>query len=120
MANVPDGLLLSQELLRLVAEAEEAVDQMALAGVALANAERDYRRALRVEITRERMTTRTPVRIISDVCRGDDNVSNLKALRDAAEAKYEASKELVNVKKLAVRILGEQINREYGRPSNMR
>ncbi len=79
-----------------------------------ANAEQTYRVALAKKILEEREKG-TPVTIISDVCRGDKEIARLKFERDVAEVSYSAAMEAINIYKLAIRTLDEQINREWNR-----
>lgn len=81
-------------------------------GCQLAENEAEYRKRLRVAILEER-DKGTPVTIISDVCRGRDDIAELKRLRDCSEAIYKASQEAVNVLKLRIRVVNEEINREW-------
>lgn len=82
------------------------------AGQRLADAERDYRKRLRLEILSERRKG-TPVTIISDVCRGVDEIADLKCARDCAEALYKASQEAINVYKIRMRMLDAEIQRAW-------
>jgi hypothetical protein len=79
-----------------------------------ANAEQTYRVALAKKILEEREKG-TPVTIISDVCRGNSEIAQLKFNRDVAEVVYKAAIEAINIYKLAIRTLDEQINREWNR-----
>lgn len=92
---------------------DAALQQLGNRGRAYAQAERDYRVALRQEILKER-DKGTPVTIISDVCRGDRGIAGLRFNRDVAETAYEAAKEACNVYKIEIRTLEEQIAREWG------
>ena len=77
-----------------------------------AQAEQDYRIALAKNIAVERADG-TPVTIISDICRGDKEIALAKFQRDVAEITYDAAKEACNVYKLQLRLLENQIDREY-------
>ena len=106
------------ELDRLMQSLDSAVDSMRRCGAQLAENERDYRVALRSEILRERADG-TPVSIIGDVCRGKKSIADLKMARDSAEALYKAQQESINVKKLQLRIIEAQIEREWGQAGRM-
>lgn len=93
---------------------DTALQQLGNRGRAYAQAERDYRIALAKKILVER-DKKTPVTIISDVCRGDHEIAGLKFNRDVAEITYDAAKEACNVYKIEIRTLDEQISREWGR-----
>ena len=60
-----------------------------------AQAERDYRTALSIEIVKLK-TQGMPVSIINDVARGSENVVNLKFKRDLAQEVYKASRDKLN------------------------
>ena len=81
-------------------------------GVAEAQAEKDYRIALSKKMLIER-DNGMPVSIISDVCRGSEEVAELKFKRDCAKANYESVQEAVNVYKLKIKVLENQIDREW-------
>ena len=77
-----------------------------------AEAERKYRVALAQQIAVER-DKGTPVTIISDVCRGKPEVAKLKFQRDVADVVYKSAMEAINVYKLQIKVLENQIEREY-------
>ena len=79
-------------------------------GIQLAENEAAYRKALRVEILKERAKG-TPVSIISDLCRGMEHRAELKLARDSADAVYKASQEAINVRKLRLRMVDADIQR---------
>ncbi len=91
---------------------ESALRQLGIRGGEYAKAEYQYRIALRQNILKER-SDGTPVSIISDVCRGLPEIASLKMQRDIAEATYKAAMEACNVYKLEIRVLENQIEREY-------
>lgn len=72
--------------------------------------EAEYRKALRLAILDERRKG-TPVTITSDLCRGREDIAELKKLRDCSEAIYKASQEAINVYKLRIRMVDAQITR---------
>lgn len=79
-------------------------------GIQLAENEAEYRKKLRIEILHER-DKGTPVTIIGDVCRGKDEIADLKRARDAAEAIYKSSQEAINVYKLRLRFIKDEMPR---------
>lgn len=81
-------------------------------GCQYAENEAAYRKALRVEILRER-DKGTPVTVIADLCRGLPRIANLKCRRDCSEAIYKASQEAVNVYKLRMRMVNDQLARVW-------
>ena len=55
----------------------------------------------------------TPVTVISDLCRGREDIAELKQRRDCSEALYKASQEAINVYKLKIRTVDEDIKRTW-------
>ena len=106
------GQDLMQELQEKVQLIDSALTQLGKRGRSYAQAEMDYRQALNQKILMER-DKGTPVTIISDVCRGDRAVAKYKFERDVAEVVYKSAMEALNVYKLQLRILENQIEREY-------
>lgn len=100
------------ELQGRVSMLDSALQQLGNRGRAAAQAEQDYRVALAKKILTER-DRGTPVTIISDVCRGDREIAKLKFNRDVAQTTYESAKEACNVYKLQIRVLENQLDREY-------
>ena len=92
---------------------DAAIKELRSRGSAYDQAEQDYRVELAKCILLEREKG-TPVTIISDVCRGDRTIAGLKFNRDVADVVYKSALEAVNVYKLQIRILDEQIEREWG------
>ena len=88
------------------------LDELKERGKNKAVSERNYRVALRKEILKERQNG-TPVTMLSDVCRGDETVAELKLARDLAEVMYDTTIEACNGIKLIIRVLEEQIEREW-------
>ena len=70
----------------------------------------ENRKALRIAILNERQKG-TPVTIIGDVCRGQEQIAEAKRRRDCSEAIYKASQEAINVIKLRIRMVDAQITR---------
>ena len=90
-----------------------ALRQIGKRGQEYACAEKAYRVALAQKLLTER-DKGTPVTIIGDVCRGNTEIAQLKFKRDAAEALYKAALEACNVYKLQIRLLDNQLEREWG------
>ena len=100
------------ELQSKVALLDKALQQLGNRGRTYAQAEQDYRVALAKKIAIEREKS-TPVTIISDICRGDKDIALAKFQRDVAEITYDSAKEAINVYKLQIRVLENQIDREW-------
>lgn len=91
---------------------DAAIKQLGIRGKAYAQAEHDYRVAMRKKVLEERAKG-TPVTIISDLCRGDPDVARLRLDRDIALTVYESAKEAIAGYKLQIRIIDAQIEREW-------
>lgn len=113
-----DGLSLYQELQNKTSMLDVAVKELRARGTAYSQAERDYRVALRKAVLDER-SKGTPVTIISDVCRGREDIAQLRFERDCSETLYRSALEALNVFKLQARLLENQIAREYGQTGAM-
>ncbi len=74
-------------------------------------AERDYRVELAKEILRLRAEG-VPVTIISDLCRGNEKIADLKLDRDIAETLYESNMQFIYKTKLNIDIVMKQIEAE--------
>ncbi|MCQ4925287.1 hypothetical protein NE686_19440 [Tissierella carlieri] len=74
-------------------------------------AERDYR----VELAKEMLRLRAegvPIIIISDLCRGNEKIADLKLDRDIAETLYESNMQFTYKTKLNIDIVIKQIEAE--------
>lgn len=69
-------------LQQLMAELDQEIDAYRRAGCQLAENEAEYRQQLAIMILHERAKG-TPVTVISDICRGDESIAQLKLLRDS-------------------------------------
>ncbi|MBR2683967.1 MAG: hypothetical protein IKF14_13825 [Atopobiaceae bacterium] len=98
-------------------ELDKAVGEMRDAGRKKAQTEHDYRVALAKKMW-ELRACGTPATGMGDLARGDDVVAMRKLERDAAESEYWASQEAINVMKIRVRTVSEQIGRDWGRPNS--
>lgn len=100
-----------------MAEARKALDQMVPLGVALAEAEREYRVQKRVRTLWER-TGGTPVTIIGDLVCGCDDIADLRLKRDCAQAEYDANREALMLAKKNIDTVREIIAREWSANGN--
>lgn len=108
-----DGLGLYQELQNKTSLLDVAVRELRARGTAYSQSERDYRVALRKAVLEER-TKGTPVTIISDVCRGREDIAQLRFERDCAETLWKTALEYIQAVKLQIRVIEAQIEREWG------
>lgn len=93
---------------------DKALEMCGKRGRAYSKSHKEYRIALRKAMLEEREKG-TPVTILSDICRGRPDIAELCMQRDIAEVVYKASMEAINVYKLEVNLLREQIDREWNR-----
>lgn len=105
---------LFQEITRLTNELDVAVRQLRKSGSDLAEAERNYKVCLRKEALKLRAEKNMPVTLINQIIYGVQEVANLRFDRDVKEAVYQANLESINSTKLKLRILENQLNREWG------
>lgn len=92
----------------------KAIDALNENGKRLANAEREYRIALAKKLLQLK-DEKCPVTLSQDLARGDKDIADLRFNRDVADANYKATQEAINVFKLELRIIENQISREYVR-----
>lgn len=104
---------LYQELQNKTDLLDVAVRELRGRGTAFAQSERDYKVALAKAILDER-SKGTPVTIIGDVCRGKQDIAKLRFERDCAEVLYKSAMEAINSLKLQLRLIENQIQREWG------
>lgn len=93
---------------------ERALGELGRRGRAKAEAEQEYRIALAQEILKKR-DAGYPATLIGDLCRGDKHIAKLKFERDVADTMYTAALEAIMSYKLGIRVLSEQIDREWNR-----
>ena len=107
-----DGLLMINEMSELQTRLDKAIRQMRAGGIEHAEKDKLYKIALMEEILRLR-TEEFPATLINQIAYG--KVANERFERGKAEAMYKSSIENVNALKLQMRILDNQISREWGR-----
>ena len=92
---------------------DKAINELAKNGYDLAEKEKAYK----VELCKTALKLRdegTPVTLINQIIYGYENVPNLRFARDVAQTKYDTNMEYINTIKLQIRILENQLGREYG------
>ena len=104
---------LYEDILKLMNELTSSIKVLKSNGQELAECERDYKITLRTEALKLRADN-TPVTLINQIIYGVPAVADLRLKRDIAQAKYEANKEHINICKLKLRILENQLAREWG------
>ena len=100
------------ELKRLSDELDESLRRLRFNGTAAAKAEHDYKILLRQECLKAREEGMA-IGLIEKTCYGIPAVAEARFNRDVCEATYKANQEHINIKKLQIRIVESQINREW-------
>lgn len=104
---------LYEEMYALQNQLTQAISQLKVDGVRYAESERDYKITLKQKALELRAND-TPITLIDKIVYGFDEVANKRFERDKAESLYKATQETINTIKLSIRILDNQIAREYG------
>ena len=104
---------LLDELQLKSSQLDQALRTLRRNGIALAEAEKNYKEMVTKEVLRLR-DEGMAVTMIAQVIYGLPSISLLRFKRDCAKTLYEANQEAINVKKLQLRIIEAQINREWG------
>lgn len=105
---------LYQELQSKTEQLDYSVKQLRKNGTAYAQAEKDYKVLLRSECLKLR-DDGMAIGMIDKTCYGIPSVAEARFKRDVAEAVYKANQEAINSIKLQMRLLEEQIKREWGK-----
>ena len=92
---------------------DKAIETLASNGYDLAAKERDYKIAINKKALQLRAED-TPVTLINTIIYGYEDIAALRFERDVAEVKYNTNLEFINTIKLQIRILENQLSREYG------
>jgi hypothetical protein len=104
---------LLNELEMKIQELEVSIRSLRKTGQNYAEAEREYKILLRQEVLKLRDEGQA-IGVISLICYGIPSVAEARFKRDTAEAIYKANLEAINSIKLQLRLLENQIQREYG------
>lgn len=103
---------LYEEIQRLMLELTASIRKLRDNGAKLAEAERDYKITLRQEALKLRAGD-MPVTLINNIIYGVPEVAEKRFKRDVEQANYDANKEHINICKLKLRILENQLSREW-------
>ena len=96
---------------------DKAIKELAQNGYKLAECERDYKIAVNKKAL-ELRSQDVPVTLINQVIYGYEDIAKLRFERDTAHVKYNANLEYIQTIKLMIRILENQLSREYGNTKN--
>ena len=103
---------LTNELNNLIKKLDVSVKSLRNTGSDYAKAYTDYRVALAKELVRLK-DDGMAVTIAYDVARGKPEIARLKFKEISNEAIYKANQESINALKLQIKIIQEQINKEW-------
>lgn len=104
---------LLNELQQKIRELDASVRSLRTNGTKFAEAERDYKITLRQEVLKLR-DEGVAIGVIDKTCYGIPNVAEKRFNRDVCETMYKANLEEINSIKLQIRLIENQIQREYG------
>lgn len=104
---------LYNELETKIQELEVSIRSLRKTGQNYAESERDYKILLRQEVLKMRDEGQA-IGVITLTCYGIPSVAEARFKRDVAETIYKANLEAINSIKLQLRLLENQIQREYG------
>jgi len=104
---------LYQELQTKTRQLEASIRQLRQNGTAYAQAEMEYKMLLRQECLKLR-DEGMAIGMIDKTCYGIPAVAEARFKRDVAETVYKANQEAINSIKLQLRLIENQISREWG------
>lgn len=101
------------ELTEKIKQLEISIKELRNSGTSYATARRDYKIKLREECLKLR-DTGMAITLIDKTCYGIPSVAEARFKRDVARTVYKANLEAINSIKLQLRLIENQISREYG------
>lgn len=101
------------ELQRKINELNVSLKKLRETGTSYAESERDYKIVLRKEALKLRSEKEMPVTLIQQVVYGVPEVAEKRFKRDVALTIYEANREAIQTIKLQIRVLENQLGREW-------
>lgn len=104
---------LYNELQQKIKELNISIKKLRETGTEYAEAERDYKITLRNEALKLRAEKGMPVTLIQQVVYGVPEVAEKRFKRDVKEAIYQANQEAINSTKLQIRVIENQLQREF-------
>lgn len=104
---------LQNELMNKIQELNISIKKLRETGTEYAEAEKDYKITLRQEALKLRTQKDMPVTLIQQVVYGVPEVADKRFKRDVKEAVYQANQEAINSIKLQIRVIENQLGREY-------
>lgn len=104
---------LYNELQQKIKELNISIKKLRETGTEYAEAERNYKITLRNEALKLRAEKGMPVTLIQQVVYGVPEVADKRFKRDVKEAVYRANQEAINSTKLQIRVIENQLSREW-------
>lgn len=104
---------LMQELFEKSNQLEMSVKSLRKTGRDYAEAYTNYRKALAVELLKLK-DEGYAITLAGDIARGKPSIAELKFKEISTEAIYKANMESINALKIQIKLLDNQIGREYG------
>ena len=104
---------LMNELQSKIKQLEASLKELRISGTNYAKAEKDYKILLRQECLRLR-DDGMAIGMIDKTCYGIPSVAEARFQRDVAQTIYQANQEAINTLKLQLRLIENQIGREFG------
>ena len=92
---------------------DKAIKELAQNGYKLAECERYYKIAVNKKAL-ELRSQDVPVTLINQVIYGYEDIAKLRFERDTAQVKYNANLEYINVLKIQVKLMSNQLDKEWG------
>lgn len=105
--------MITDELDSKLQQLEVSVKKLRKHGIDLAEAERNYK----IELAKEALRLKekgTAATMINLMVYGEGKVPDLRLKRDIAKTIYQANIEAINALKLEIRVIENQIEREWG------
>lgn len=109
---------LYNEIQNKINELNISLKKLRETGTAYAEAERDYKLLLRKEILKLRDEGQA-IGVITLICYGIPSVAEARFTRDVNEAIFKANQEAIQTIKLQIRIMENQLQREWGVKENL-
>lgn len=100
------------EIQNKINELNVSLKKLRETGTAYAEAERDYKLLLRKEILKLRDEGQA-IGVITLICYGIPSVAEARFKRDVCETIYQANQEAIQTIKLQIRIMENQLDREW-------
>ncbi len=104
---------LFNELQLKIKELNISIKKLRETGTEYAQAEKDYKITLRQEALKLRAEKGMPVTLIQQVVYGVPEVAEKRFQRDVKEAIYQANQEAIQSTKLQIRVIENQLSREW-------